>query len=234
MSRSRSRSIMPSAQGGRHCREQGRRRARGRVLPPLSSLGRRDSAAARRRPARPGDVDGGAAHHQHRPVHRRRRTGGRSRRRRRAAPSTAVGVHSLDHMIEFGGRVRDVLASPPHHSRPVRRHHDSDADGSRAAPPACCSARSRPPPSSASRSTAARGSPKSPRPTCRRFRFVPTSTVAPTGPVTAPPDEIVEHPTFDMLHAEMNAFGARHRGEARPIRCRSTRCCTAWRCSTPS
>ena len=36
---------------------------------------------------------------------------------------------------------------------------------------------------------------------------MPTSTVAPTGPVTAPPDEIIEHPTFDMLHAEMNEFG---------------------------
>src|SRR5262245_59794480 len=45
------------------------------------------------------------------------------------------------------------------------------------------------------------------RPNLARFRFVPTSTVAPTGPVTAPPDEIIEHPTFDMLHAEMNEFG---------------------------
>ena len=30
--------------------------------------------------------------------------------------------------------------------------------------------------------------------------------VAPTGPVTAPPDQTVEYPTFDMLRAEMEAF----------------------------
>jgi predicted dehydrogenase len=45
------------------------------------------------------------------------------------------------------------------------------------------------------------------RPNLERLRLVPTSTVAPTGPVTAPPDEIMESPGFDMLHAEMNAFG---------------------------
>jgi predicted dehydrogenase len=44
------------------------------------------------------------------------------------------------------------------------------------------------------------------RPNLARLRLVPISTVAPTGPVTAPPDEIIEHPAFDMLHAEMNEF----------------------------
>ena len=44
-------------------------------------------------------------------VHRRPTTGARSRTRRRAARITAVGVHSIDHMIEFGGQVRDVLAT---------------------------------------------------------------------------------------------------------------------------
>ena len=66
-----------------------------------------------------------------------------------------------------------------------------------------------------------------------RFRFVPTSTVAPTGPVTAPPDEIIEHPTFDMLQRRAERVRPRHRGKTRPIPFRSTRCCTAWRCSTP-
>jgi predicted dehydrogenase len=44
------------------------------------------------------------------------------------------------------------------------------------------------------------------KPNLQRFRFVPTSVVAPTGPVTAPPDEISEHPSFDMLNAELNEF----------------------------
>jgi len=35
---------------------------------------------------------------------------------------------------------------------------------------------------------------------------VPTSDVAPTGPITAPPDQTAEYPSFDMLHAEMEAF----------------------------
>jgi predicted dehydrogenase len=44
------------------------------------------------------------------------------------------------------------------------------------------------------------------RPNLANFRFVPVSTVAPTGPVTAPPDEIIETPTFDALNAELVAF----------------------------
>ena len=44
---------------------------------------------------------------------------------------------------------------------------------------------------------------------------MPTSKQAPTGPVTAPPDEISEHPGFNMLNAELTEF-------ARAIReCRS-------------
>jgi predicted dehydrogenase len=44
------------------------------------------------------------------------------------------------------------------------------------------------------------------RPNLQHFRFVPISTVAPTGPVTAPPDEIIESPAFDMLQAELVEF----------------------------
>ena len=36
--------------------------------------------------------------------------------------------------------------------------------------------------------------------------------IAPTGPVTAPPDEISEHAGFDMLNAELTSF-------ARAIHC---------------
>jgi predicted dehydrogenase len=46
-------------------------------------------------------------------------------------------------------------------------------------------------------------------PNLGRFRYVPTSTVAPTGPVTAPPDEIIDNSDFDQLNtlnAELTAF----------------------------
>ena len=35
---------------------------------------------------------------------------------------------------------------------------------------------------------------------------MPTSEHAPTGPVTAPPDQVAEHAGFDMLNAEMTEF----------------------------
>ena len=38
------------------------------------------------------------------------------------------------------------------------------------------------------------------------FRFVPVSQQAPTGPVMAPPDQIVDHSGFNMLHAELVEF----------------------------
>ncbi len=44
------------------------------------------------------------------------------------------------------------------------------------------------------------------KPNLRTFRFVPGSQEAPSGPVTAPPDEISEHPNFDMLNAELTQF----------------------------
>jgi predicted dehydrogenase len=53
------------------------------------------------------------------------------------------------------------------------------------------------------------------KPNLQRFRFVPTSDVAPTGPVTAPPDQVAEHAGFDMLAAEMTEF-ARSIRDRRP------------------
>ena len=44
------------------------------------------------------------------------------------------------------------------------------------------------------------------KPNLARFRFVPVSTTAPTAPVTAPPDEIIDTPVFDMLNAELIEF----------------------------
>jgi len=128
---------------------------------------------------------------------------------------TAVGVHSIDHMIEFGGRVRDVLCTtsrvipgPSDDTSSIMLRFESGATGL-----LFCSV--------ATATTfsftlfGSKGLAEISTPNLGRIRFVPTSTVAPTGPVTAPPDEIVEHPTFDMLHAEMNAFG-RAIAERRP------------------
>lgn len=120
---------------------------------------------------------------------------------------TAVGVHSIDHMVEFGGKVRDVLcttsryiAGPSDDTSSVMLRFESGATGL-----LFCSVAT----ATALNFTlfGSKGLGEVSTPNLGRFRFVPTSTVAPTGPVTAPPDEIIEHPTFDMLHAEMNEFG---------------------------
>lgn len=131
----------------------------------------------------------------------------------RAAPEeapggalTAVGVHSLDHMIEFAGRVREVqcvtaryIPGPSDDTTTVMLRFESGATGL-----LFCSV------ATATNFSftlyGSKGLAEISKPNLQTFRFVPTSTVAPTGPVMAPPDEIAEHPTFDMLHAEMEAF----------------------------
>ncbi len=128
---------------------------------------------------------------------------------------TAVGVHSIDHMIEFGGRVRDVLCTtgryipgPSDDTSSIMLRFESGATGL-----LFCSV------ATATTFTftvfGSKGLAEISTANLGRLRFVPTSTVAPTGPVTAPPDEIVESPAFDMLHAELNAFG-RAIAEKRP------------------
>ena len=44
------------------------------------------------------------------------------------------------------------------------------------------------------------------QPNLARFRFVPGSSEPPRGVVIAPPDEVSEHPDFDMLNAELTEF----------------------------
>jgi predicted dehydrogenase len=141
----------------------------------------------------------------------------------RAAPEeapggalTAVGVHSLDHMIEFGGRVRDVECataryiehSPSDDTTTVMLRFESGATGL-----IFCSV-----------ATAtnfcftlygSKGLAEISKPNLQHFRFVPTSEHAPTGPVTAPPDQVAEHAGFDMLAAEMTEF-ARSIRDRRP------------------
>jgi predicted dehydrogenase len=131
----------------------------------------------------------------------------------RAAPEeapggalTAVGVHALDHMIEFAGAVRDV------HCVTARNYPGRSDDTTtimlRFAGGATglifCSV-----------ATAtnfeftlygSNGLAEISRPDMSRLRFAPTATTAPTGRVPAPPDEIFEHSGFDTLHAELKAF----------------------------
>src|SRR5262249_18165438 len=40
----------------------------------------------------------------------------------------------------------------------------------------------------------------------QKFRFVPCSDTAPTGQITAPPDEVIEHAGVDVLNTELLAF----------------------------
>lgn len=131
----------------------------------------------------------------------------------RAAPAeapggafTATGVHSLDHMIEFAGRVREVRCV-------TARHYPGPTDDTTtlmlqfaggATGLIFCSV-----------ATATNyhftlygtdGLGEISRPDLSRLRFVPASTAAPAGPVQAPPDEIMEFPGFDTLGVELAAF----------------------------
>ena len=131
----------------------------------------------------------------------------------RAAPEeapggalTAVGVHSLDHMIEFGGRVREVhcvtaryIPGPSDDTTTVMLTFESGATGL-----IFCSVATAT--NFAFTLYGSKGLAEITKPALQSFRFVPTSDVAPTGPVTAPPDQTAEYPTFDMLRAEMEAF----------------------------
>jgi predicted dehydrogenase len=119
---------------------------------------------------------------------------------------TATGVHSLDHMIEFAGRVRDVRCATARHvpghaddTTTVMLTFESGATGL-----IFCSV-----------ATATnfcftlygtKGLGEISKPNLQQFRCVPASTQAPTGPVTAPPDEISQHAGFDMLNAQLTAF----------------------------
>jgi predicted dehydrogenase len=131
----------------------------------------------------------------------------------RAAPDeapggalTAVGVHSIDHMIEFAGPVRDVrcvtarhVGGPSDDTTTVMLHFKSGATGL-----IFCSVATAT--NFAFTLYGSKGLAEISKPNLQTFRFVPTSAHAPTGPVTAPPDEISEHTGFDMLNAELTAF----------------------------
>jgi predicted dehydrogenase len=109
-------------------------------------------------------------------------------------------------MIEFGGRVRDVrcvtgryIPAPSDDTTTVMLRFENGATGL-----IFCSVATATNFSFALYGT--RGLAEISRPNLQTFRFVPGSKEAPRGPITAPPDEISEHPNFDMLHAELTEF----------------------------
>ena len=119
---------------------------------------------------------------------------------------TAVGVHSIDHMIEFAGEVADVLVTsgryldgPSDDTTNIMFRFKNGATGL-----LFCSVATATNLSFTLFGT--KGLAEFSTPNLGRFRFVPVSTVAPTGPVTAPPDEIIDSPAFDMLNAELIEF----------------------------
>src|SRR6202045_3402079 len=137
----------------------------------------------------------------------------------RAAPEeapggalTAVGVHALDHMIEFAGRVRDVRCVTARNypgrsddTTTIMLRFSSGATGQ-----IFCSV-----------ATATNfeftlygtnGLAEISRPDMSRLRFAPMATTAPAGRVPAPPDEVFEHSGFDTLRAELMAFALAVRG----------------------
>ena len=140
----------------------------------------------------------------------------------RAAPEeapggalTAVGVHALDHMIEFAGRVRDVrcvtgrtIPGPSDDTTTVMLRFEAGATGL-----IFCSVAT--PTNFSFTLHGSKGMAEISKPNLQTLRFVPTSDQPPTGPIIAPPDEISEHPGFDMLNAELTAF-ARAIGERTP------------------
>jgi len=123
-----------------------------------------------------------------------------------AGAMTAVGLHALDLMIEFGGRVRNLQCV-------TGRYGDGASDDTTtllmrfaggATGAIFCSVSTATNFSFTTYGTLGlaevRGA------SLQQFRFVPVSQQAPTGPVTAPPDQIADHSGFNMLRAELVEF----------------------------
>jgi predicted dehydrogenase len=123
-----------------------------------------------------------------------------------AGAMTAVGVHLLDHMIELGGRVRDVHCvtgvhglGPAEDTTTLVLNHEGGATAT-----IFCSVAT-----ATNFSFAVYGSQglaEISGASLQSFRFVPISQRAPDGPITAPPAEHLDFGGFDMLNAELTAF----------------------------
>jgi predicted dehydrogenase len=123
-----------------------------------------------------------------------------------AGAMTAVGLHSLDHMIEFAGRVREVQCITARHgsgraedTTTLVLRFESGVTGT-----LFCSVATA---TSYSLSTyGTKGMAEISGAALQRVRLVPLSVHAPVGPVTAPPDQFIEHPGFNMLKSELLEF----------------------------
>jgi len=123
-----------------------------------------------------------------------------------AGAMTAVGVHLMDHMIEFGGKISAVhCVTGVHGAGPA---DDTTtillAFASGATATIFCSVATATNFSFAVYGT--KGLAEVSGAALQSFRFVPTSDRPPTGPVSAPPGEQLDFAGFDMLNAEMSAF----------------------------
>ena len=123
-----------------------------------------------------------------------------------AGAMTAVGVHLMDHMIEFGGRVREVHCRTGVHS--VGPADDTttilfDFEGGATATIFCSVATA----TNFNFSVyGSKGLAEISGPSLQNFRFVRTADKPPDGPITAPPGEHHDFSGFDMLNAELTAF----------------------------
>jgi predicted dehydrogenase len=123
-----------------------------------------------------------------------------------AGAMTAVGVHLMDHMIELGGRVRDV-----HCVTGVRGAGPADDtttilftfEGGATATIFCSVATAT---NFSFTVYGSNGLAEISGASLQSFRFVPVSERPPEGPVTAPPAEHLDFGGFDMLNAELTAF----------------------------
>ncbi len=123
-----------------------------------------------------------------------------------AGAMTAVGLHTLDHMIEFAGRVRDVQCVTARHGEgpsddttTVLMRFDGGATGA-----IFCSVATATNFSFCAYGTL--GLAEVHGASLQHFRFVPVSNQAPDGPVVAPPDQAIEYGGFNMLRAELVEF----------------------------
>jgi predicted dehydrogenase len=140
----------------------------------------------------------------------------------RAAPEeapggafTAVGIHALDYMIALAGRVSELRCV-------TARNYPGRSDDTTtimlqfaagATGLMFCSVATATNFQFIAYGTGGLG--EISRPNLSRLRFAPAATEAPAGLIPAPPDEILEIPGFDTLHAELTAF-ARAIREKRP------------------
>jgi predicted dehydrogenase len=131
----------------------------------------------------------------------------------RAAPEeapggafTAVGIHALDYMTALAGRARELRCvtarNYPGRSDDTTTIMLQFAGG--ASGLIFCSVATATNFQFIAYGTDGLG--EISRPNLSRLRFAPAATEAPTGPIAAPPDEILEFSGFDTLHAELTAF----------------------------